>query len=359
MDLRYVGSKFTWARHFENGNSIWERLDRGLANNGWFLKFPGARVHHLQCNSSDHCPFLIVLAPLDIPLRKKPFRFEEIWLSNPSCGEVVQVAWESTVGSDLSNEILAKIEKCGLDLMGWNRNVFGNVRNELIKKKELLRKAELVAQVSGVNHRVRELKTKIDVLMDREARMWAQRSRLLWAGHSDKNTRYFHSRATKRFRKNQIRGIRDEMDVWRTEPDEIAIVLTGYYQNLFTTSSPENFSNVLEHVPQLITDEMNSYLSSEFLECEVSAALNQMAPLKALGLGGMPSLFYQHFWGLVDKDVSSSILSWLNTGTLPHPVNHTFITLIPKTENPEYVTHFRPISLCNVLYKIFSKVLGN
>ena len=179
MDLRYVGSKFTWARHFENGNSIWERLDRGLANNGWFLKFPGARVHHLQCNSSDHCPLLIVLAPLDIPLRKKPFRFEEIWLSNPSCGEVVQVAWESTVGSDLSNEILAKIEKCGLDLMGWNRNVFGNVRNELIKKKELLRKAELVAQVSGVNHRVRELKTKIDVLMDREARMWAQRSRLL------------------------------------------------------------------------------------------------------------------------------------------------------------------------------------
>ena len=119
-----------------------------------------------------------------------------------------------------------------------------------------------------------------------------------------------------------------------------------------------NFSDVLEHVPQLITDEMNSYLSSEFLECEVSAALNQMAPMKAPGPDGMPPLFYQHFWGLVDKDVSS-ILSWLNTGTLPHPINHTFITLIPKTENPEYVTHFHPISLCNVLYKIFSKVLAN
>ena len=70
MDLGYVGSKFTWARHFENGNCIWERLDRGLANNGWFLKFPRARVHHLQCNSLDHCPLLIVLAPLDIPLGK-------------------------------------------------------------------------------------------------------------------------------------------------------------------------------------------------------------------------------------------------------------------------------------------------
>ena len=75
MDLGYVGSKFTWARHFENENSIWERLDRGLANNGWFLKFPGAWVHHLHCNSSDHCPLLIVLAPLDIPLRKKTIPF--------------------------------------------------------------------------------------------------------------------------------------------------------------------------------------------------------------------------------------------------------------------------------------------
>ena len=84
-----------------------------------------------------------------------------------------------------------------------------------------------------------------------------------------------------------------------------------------------------------------------------------MAPLKAPGPDGMPPLFYQHFWGLVDKDVTSSILSWLNTGTLPHLVNHTFITLIPKTENLEYVTHFHPISLCNVLYKIFSKVLAN
>ena len=79
--------------------------------------------------------------------------------------------------------------------------------------------------------------------------MWAQRSRLLQASQGDKNTKYFHSRATKIFQKNQIRGIRDGMDTWKTEPNEIAAVLTGYYQNLFTTSTLENSSNVLEHVP--------------------------------------------------------------------------------------------------------------
>ena len=84
-----------------------------------------------------------------------------------------------------------------------------------------------------------------------------------------------------------------------------------------------------------------------------------MAPLKALGPDGMPPLFYQHFWGTVNHDVTSSILSWLNSSTLHSPLNHTFITLIPKKNSPEYVHQFRPISRCNVLYKIFSYVLAN
>lgn len=46
------------------------------------------------------------------------------------------------------------------------------------------------------------------------------------------------------------------------------------------------------------------------------------------------------------------VLSWLNLGFLPHPVNHTFLTLIPKTFNPEHVHQFRPISLSNVRYKL-------
>ena len=53
------------------------------------------------------------------------------------------------------------------------------------------------------------------------------------------------------------------------------------------------------------------------------------------------------------------MLYFLNSASLPANLNHTFITLIPKVKNPELVSEFRPISLCNVLYKIFSKVLAN
>ena len=71
MDLGFEGSKFTWSKHFENGVSIWERLNRCLVNNSWFMKFGGSRVYHLSCNSSDHIPILISLLGLNRPTRKK------------------------------------------------------------------------------------------------------------------------------------------------------------------------------------------------------------------------------------------------------------------------------------------------
>ncbi|KAK7833160.1 hypothetical protein CFP56_025757 [Quercus suber] len=142
MDLGYLGPKFTWSRHFVNGSSIWERLDTGLATNDWFMKFPRSRDYHLQSDSSNHGPILLVLAPLDLPPKKKPFLFEEMWLSHPSCEETVQAAWYFTFGSDLSREILPKVEKCGSDLSRWNGDVFGSVRQKLNRKQNLLALAE-------------------------------------------------------------------------------------------------------------------------------------------------------------------------------------------------------------------------
>ena len=59
------------------------------------------------------------------------------------------------------------------------------------------------------------------------------------------------------------------------------------------------------------------------------------------------------------KDITTFVLSFLNSTSLPKNSNHTFITLIPKVKNPILVSEFRPINLCNLLYKIFSKVLAN
>jgi hypothetical protein len=61
----------------------------------------------------------------------------------------------------------------------------------------------------------------------------------------------------------------------------------------------------------------------------------------------------------VGSELCRAILGTLETGILPPYMNMTNIALIPKIKKPTRVTEFRPISLCNVTYKIISKVLAN
>ena len=170
------------------------------------------------------------------------------------------------------------------------------MRRELEIKKNQLVRAKREAMASGNNCRIRSLRMEINLLQDRESRMWCQRSRVLWLSKGDNNTAFFHSRATKRFRKNLIRGIRDRNRAWVTKHKEIGHVMESYYNKLFSTSNPILEVDSLKKIPCMVIEEMNEELMKEFSEIEVKEALNQMAPLKALGPDGMPPLFYQHFW---------------------------------------------------------------
>jgi len=73
----------------------------------------------------------------------------------------------------------------------------------------------------------------------------------------------------------------------------------------------------------------------------------------------MPPIFFQSFWSMVGDDVTYAVLDCLNNFHIPHDLNHTFVTLIPKIKSPEFISEFRPISLYNVIYKLMSKVLAN
>jgi hypothetical protein len=59
------------------------------------------------------------------------------------------------------------------------------------------------------------------------------------------------------------------------------------------------------------------------------------------------------------EEVCNVISDIFNSKMMPQELNMTLVALIPKLKKPTSVTEFRPISLCNVLYKLISKVLAN
>jgi ribonuclease HI len=110
--------------------------------------------------------------------------------------------------------------------------------------------------------------------------------------------------------------------------------------------------------PQISESDHNG-LKDIISNMEVKNALFTMSPWKAPGPDGFPAGFYQNGW----RDMGSSICDfvkyiWSNPMDVAS-VNFTDICLIPKVDRPELVSQFRPISLCNVSYKIITKIMVN
>ena len=112
--------------------------------------------------------------------------------------------------------------------------------------------------------------------------------KIQWLRDGDKNTRFFHSKATQRRQRNYIKGLYDEKGQWCTHPSRVVDIVIKFYQKLFTSSETVNLDEILEQIPIVVTEEMNSELLKEFIAEKVENALKQMAPLKSPGQDGMP-----------------------------------------------------------------------
>lgn len=104
--------------------------------------------------------------------------------------------------------------------------------------------------------------------------------------------------------------------------------------------------------------EINVSLPAVLKVAEIMAAIMSMHNGKSQGSDGMNPLFYKTFWNVIGDDVTYAIQDFFKGDTISRVVNHTFLTLIPKRTSTNKVVQFRLIALCNVIYKIITKILA-
>ena len=92
---------------------------------------------------------------------------------------------------------------------------------------------------------------------------------------------------------------------------------------------------------------------------EVEVSLWSVKPFKAPCPDGYHAGFYQRNWHIVKDSVVKLVAKIFESRSMPSHLNKTLITLIPKCPGADCLSLFRPISLCNTIYKLVTKVLVN
>lgn len=262
-------------------------------------------------------------------------------------------------------QISTKLSILKNKLKKWNTLHFGNIFAQKSHLEVQLQAVEAQLQHywdPSLQAQEQHLLNDLNNLYFKEELHWKQKSRVNWLKEGDKNTRYFHLSTLAHRAQNRINSLDSPNGETLSTSKEIYQHITSFYQSLLS-EDPINRDDAqlsfLQHTPTLVTPSHNTFLCSPISEDEVEKALFSMKPFGAPGPDGFPPGFLQHFWYLLKKDLTELVQESFQSKQMLGRINHTFLTVIPKTENAKTIDSFRPISLCNAIYKLVSKVATN
>uniref|UniRef100_A0A803NPV8 Reverse transcriptase domain-containing protein n=1 Tax=Cannabis sativa TaxID=3483 RepID=A0A803NPV8_CANSA len=251
----------------------------------------------------------------DMDLCGYPFTWERGRGTN-SWIEIVKDTWELFPGCS----IMEKIKFCGEKLLIWGKDYSGNFKDRIQSCKAEIKK-------------------------------WKR-------GRDDMSISKYQA-AEANLQEGLIqKEIFGAKGVWVDWQHNLSGLMIDYFSNLFSSSSPD-IAEVTNAIPKLVSDAQANIMIEPIADDEVRKALFQMHPDKSPRPDGMTPGFFQKYWNVVGLDVITQVKEFFDTCYFSPVLNETNIVLIPKKKQPESMGDLRPISLCNVAYKIIAKVLAN
>ena len=355
-DMGFLGDKFTWHR-----GRIRERIDRGLVNEAWDNVFPMAALENLQYNHSDHRPLLVNTEHYTVPVHGdgRRLRFESRWLREAQFNDSVMDAWQK-VGSDpTANSVYEKLNRMHAMFHDWDQRVLKKPKQRLRKAQHDLERVMRGPINDNSEEARKQLSELIEYLLELEEIHMMQMSRISWLKNGDRNTGFFQAYASARRKRNFIKKLKDSDGNWMEGTTKLNPHIQSYFSNLFTSEVQYIDPSILYKVNSKVTARMNNMLLAPYTPDDVCKAVFSIGDLKAPEPDGLHAVFFKKYWHILGEEITQEVLIAINSRQIPAEWYATTIVLIPKVDSPEMITQFRPISLCNVIFKIAEKVLAN
>ncbi|XP_060961855.1 uncharacterized protein LOC133032052 [Cannabis sativa] len=333
INMPIYGDKLTWDNHWSGQNHVKFALDKGLTS---FILSSGQEEKF-----------------------KRSFKFEAGWTRDERSKLVVDYAWKSVIHSWAPARIFKKMGATRVALLHWNRSQFGKVDiliKELEKKLDRIQRLPAGMRVWDTECAIRR---SLNEAWERNELYWKQRAKVSWLKEGDKCSKFFFLSAAIKGRQNAIDSILNKDDIWISRRDLIGNEFIDFFKGIFSGTSVGNDFNSNYLIKDRISIADQADLVHSPTHEEICSTLFSMSNNKAPRPDGMSVLFFKHYWETVGMDFCDAVSDFFRTGRMHKGVNAMNIVLIPKVQNPKRTNHYRHISLCNVMYKVISKIIAN
>ncbi|XP_027150304.1 uncharacterized protein LOC113750541 [Coffea eugenioides] len=223
---------------------------------------------------------------------KRRFVFDRRWMLKEDIGKVIGEAWQEEQAGSKMFRVKCKIKNVRMNLFRWSKASCCNARKHIEQVREEIRRMK-EDKPNGYRIKLASLKRELADAYRREELYWSQKARVSWLKEGDKNTRFFHAKVMRRRKVNKINVLRYRGGEWCRNEEETKQEILDYFQQIFTTESPLEFTEILQGIPLAITEEMNSKMIRIVTEQEISQAVFSMHPNKSPGPDGFTSLIKQ------------------------------------------------------------------
>ncbi|KAL2251922.1 UNVERIFIED_CONTAM: putative ribonuclease H protein [Sesamum indicum] len=361
LPLPMQGEWYTWHNRSASPRNLCKRLDRMLTNDTWTLRFPSVFYQCLTPRTSDHSPMVV---NGDNQQRfGGMFRFDNFLTLSPDFIPSVQSIWQQQIVGVPMFLVTRKLKALKPIFREQRRN-----KGDLSHNVELARGFLEQAQVLVSSHRQDELILLLEhcsrlvyaKAAELERIVLQQRAKMEWMKGGDQCSRVFFRKIAQRRTARRILQINDAQGITITEPNAFIHEFISYYQSLLGGDRRQRVMDLRFLRPwarHIITTEEAGHLLEPFSAEDIKKAVFDIGEDRAPGPDGYSSGFYKNAWPVVGQEIMKAVLEFFSTGKLLKQINSTILTVIPKVHSPTSVADFRPISCCNVLYKIIAKLI--